>query len=159
MLLMEDSSYVWFCFNYLRLTLYSADGKQLTFIILVTILSWRHPLVPSLQGDHSFILLKTTTITSFSFNSTWVVGRKRTCMPSSTMTMSRLSKPVRPREKITQLLVAVAVLCEGRSVGRRRFKEWKEKSKMCYMDVERTRANVLDTTVPDVTEQRRRLRL
>jgi len=56
MLLMEDSSYVWFCFSYLRLTLSSADGKQLTFIILATILSITTP-AGSISPGRSLVYL------------------------------------------------------------------------------------------------------
>jgi len=40
---MKEHLYVRFRFNYLRLTLYSADGKQLMLVILATILSITTP--------------------------------------------------------------------------------------------------------------------
>jgi len=48
----EGSLYVRFRFNYLHLTLYSADGKQLIFIIVATILSIT---TPSFSRNRAFI--------------------------------------------------------------------------------------------------------
>ena len=47
---MEDSLYVWFCFNHPRLTLYSADEKRLMVTVLATILSITVPAGASSPG-------------------------------------------------------------------------------------------------------------
>ena len=52
----EGSLYVWFRFDYLCLTLYSADGKELMLIILATILSITTP-TGSISPEGSLIYL------------------------------------------------------------------------------------------------------